>query len=295
MSNLLSNPLQVGELFTHAVIVGRNFPICHVRIDGLLVEVSSLQPGTSPHVSTWTTPSPREIAGPFKLHEHNNSSTSRGACIPRDAAAIAKQLSNRAGWSSEHLQLQQQQQQPVQQAERPWQKPCLHQEQQGACQQHQSARAMTWTQARRANARSRDFTVNALLYDPFTLLLYDYVGGVTDLELGVVRCVRGAPNKSLQQDPARILRAIRCAARTGGCLGRQEGTTAIIDVFLNLLLLLLAIVCLYCCLPPCKILCLGHGVHRSLHFGAQAFLDRGCRGELPWLIGLVAKSAFHAD
>lgn len=38
----------------------------------------------------------------------------------------------------------------------------------------------SWSAARRWNAQSRDFTVNALLYDPFANVIYDYTGGVRD-------------------------------------------------------------------------------------------------------------------
>ena len=40
--------------------------------------------------------------------------------------------------------------------------------------------AVSWSSARQANAQSRDFTVNALMLDPFSLLIYDYSGGIKD-------------------------------------------------------------------------------------------------------------------
>jgi hypothetical protein len=217
--------MQVRELFTHAFIVGRNFPICHVRIDGLLVEVASIQPANSLPSSANALVHSSRTTGPFKVQGFSHSrphrgSSSQGVGPPRDAAALAKQLlQQQEPWQSAPTQLLQLQSHP------PWNN--LQLQQQLPLQQKLSQQPpppprpiMTWTQARRANARSRDFTVNALLYDPFTLLLYDYVGGMEDLEHGVVRCVRGNPSKSLQQDPARILRAIRCASRTGGCWDR---------------------------------------------------------------------------
>lgn len=38
----------------------------------------------------------------------------------------------------------------------------------------------TWASARRWNAQTRDFTVNALMYDPFASIIYDYTSGVAD-------------------------------------------------------------------------------------------------------------------
>ncbi|GBG64216.1 hypothetical protein CBR_g40916 [Chara braunii] len=36
--------------------------------------------------------------------------------------------------------------------------------------------------ARRLNVLKRDFTINGLMYDPFQHIIYDYVGGVRDLQ-----------------------------------------------------------------------------------------------------------------
>ena len=71
-----------------------------------------------------------------------------------------------------------------------------------------------WSDARRANATSRDFTVNALMLDPFGLLVHDYTGGVRDCAKRVLRTI-GSPSESFQLDPARMLRAVRHAARCG--------------------------------------------------------------------------------
>ncbi|HSR67816.1 MAG TPA: CCA tRNA nucleotidyltransferase [Acidobacteriota bacterium] len=66
----------------------------------------------------------------------------------------------------------------------------------------------------RHDARRRDFTVNALFYDPFQHKVIDYVGGQEDLRLGVLRSV-GRPERRFQEDKLRILRAIRFACRLG--------------------------------------------------------------------------------
>jgi len=60
----------------------------------------------------------------------------------------------------------------------------------------------------------RDFTVNALLLDPETGELKDFVGGLADLRAGVIRTV-GDPQERFQEDYLRMLRAVRFAARFG--------------------------------------------------------------------------------
>jgi len=58
----------------------------------------------------------------------------------------------------------------------------------------------------------RDFTFNALAYDPTTGELLDLFGGVADFERGVVRAV-GDPRERFHEDGLRPLRAIRLATR----------------------------------------------------------------------------------
>jgi poly(A) polymerase len=58
------------------------------------------------------------------------------------------------------------------------------------------------------DAQRRDFTINGLFYDPIADQLIDYAEGLPDLEAGWVRMI-GDPFKRLQEDPIRILRALR--------------------------------------------------------------------------------------
>ena len=62
------------------------------------------------------------------------------------------------------------------------------------------------------DAFRRDFTVNALFYDIATFSIIDYVGGLRDLQVGVVRAI-GDPDVRLREDPVRMLRAVALAAR----------------------------------------------------------------------------------
>lgn len=61
--------------------------------------------------------------------------------------------------------------------------------------------------------RRRDFTINAMAYNPATGLL-DLFDGRKDLEAGIIRCV-GVPDERFSEDALRILRAVRFAAQLG--------------------------------------------------------------------------------
>jgi len=62
------------------------------------------------------------------------------------------------------------------------------------------------------DARRRDFTVNALFYDLSDFSLIDHVGGLGDLRKGLIRSI-GDPNVRFREDPVRMIRAVRFAAR----------------------------------------------------------------------------------
>lgn len=64
------------------------------------------------------------------------------------------------------------------------------------------------------DAWRRDFTVNALYYNIHDFSVLDFVGGLHDLEVGLVRPI-GDPRVRFREDPVRMLRAIRFAAKLG--------------------------------------------------------------------------------
>lgn len=64
------------------------------------------------------------------------------------------------------------------------------------------------------DARRRDFTMNALFFDPIENRVIDYVGGVADIERRVVRAV-GDARARFGEDKLRMLRAVRMASRFG--------------------------------------------------------------------------------
>ncbi len=80
------------------------------------------------------------------------------------------------------------------------------------------------------DAWRRDITVNALFYDPATATVIDHVGGVADLRQGRIRVIGNACER-FREDPVRIWRVIRYAARLGfaidaeiaDAIGEQRG------------------------------------------------------------------------
>ncbi|MBB3046608.1 poly(A) polymerase [Litorivivens lipolytica] len=62
------------------------------------------------------------------------------------------------------------------------------------------------------DAIRRDFTVNALYYCSDKFTVHDYVGGLSDLEKREVRIIGDASSR-YQEDPVRMLRAVRFAAK----------------------------------------------------------------------------------
>jgi tRNA nucleotidyltransferase/poly(A) polymerase len=64
------------------------------------------------------------------------------------------------------------------------------------------------------DAQRRDFTINALFYDPIHHEVLDFVGGVEDLNARVLRTV-GAAEERFEEDRLRMLRAARFNAQLG--------------------------------------------------------------------------------
>jgi poly(A) polymerase len=62
------------------------------------------------------------------------------------------------------------------------------------------------------DAFRRDFTINALFYDPSTFQVIDHAGGVSDLQARLIRTI-GDPEVRMREDPVRMIRAIRFAIK----------------------------------------------------------------------------------
>jgi poly(A) polymerase len=62
------------------------------------------------------------------------------------------------------------------------------------------------------DAARRDFTVNAMYYDPVREIVVDYHGGIKDARKKLLRMI-GDPETRYREDPVRIVRAVRFAAK----------------------------------------------------------------------------------
>jgi poly(A) polymerase len=72
------------------------------------------------------------------------------------------------------------------------------------------------------DAARRDFTVNAMYYDPSTQIVVDYHGGLADVKAKLLRLI-GDPATRYREDPVRIVRALR---RQAGLRLREEDRRA---------------------------------------------------------------------
>ena len=64
------------------------------------------------------------------------------------------------------------------------------------------------------DAARRDFTINAMYYDPVKEIVVDYHGGIKDVKKKLLRMI-GDPAARYREDPVRIIRVVRFAAKLG--------------------------------------------------------------------------------
>lgn len=80
----------------------------------------------------------------------------------------------------------------------------------GGYSDHRHPDSVSFTRSLREDLARRDFTMNALAYNPRTGVV-DLTGGTADIKCGLVRCV-GEPDRRFQEDGLRMLRALRFAS-----------------------------------------------------------------------------------
>ncbi|ODN42877.1 polynucleotide adenylyltransferase PcnB [Piscirickettsia litoralis] len=69
----------------------------------------------------------------------------------------------------------------------------------------------------------RDFTINALYYDPQRDVILDYVDGLSDIQTKKIRII-GEPTQRYREDPVRMLRAIRFACKLDFTINKHTAT-----------------------------------------------------------------------
>ncbi|MDB5964646.1 MAG: poly(A) polymerase [Polaromonas sp.] len=75
------------------------------------------------------------------------------------------------------------------------------------------------------DAARRDFTINAMYYDPETQVVVDYHNGIKDAKKKIIRMI-GNPAVRYREDPVRIIRAVRFAAKLNALGFKFEDKTA---------------------------------------------------------------------
>ena len=75
------------------------------------------------------------------------------------------------------------------------------------------------------DAARRDFTVNAMYYDPETRILVDYHNGIQDAQKKLLRMIGDAATR-YREDPVRIIRAVRFGAKLSSLGFKLEPKTA---------------------------------------------------------------------
>lgn len=75
------------------------------------------------------------------------------------------------------------------------------------------------------DAARRDFTINAMYYDPRAQVVVDYHGGFKDVKSRTIRMI-GDPATRYREDPVRIIRAVRFAAKLSSSGFKLDKKTA---------------------------------------------------------------------
>ncbi|MBD8162380.1 polynucleotide adenylyltransferase PcnB [Erwinia persicina] len=72
------------------------------------------------------------------------------------------------------------------------------------------------------DAQRRDLTINSLYYSVADFTVRDYVGGLSDLQQGIIRMI-GDPETRYREDPVRMLRVVRFAAKLDMSIAAETG------------------------------------------------------------------------
>jgi poly(A) polymerase len=184
-----ATPAEVHKLFSNSRIVGRRFRLVHVLFSAKVIEVSTFRNESTP--------------GFFPPKKDNDEAeeakSSDEAEQAGDDSAIAEvgsdsQKTSKNGTRSSGRESRGSSRRGDQKRLR-----------------EQDADPSFYGEPSR-DARRRDFSLNALFYDPDNRTIIDYVGGLDDIEKRVVRSISEA-NGSMAEDPVRTIRAIRFAAK----------------------------------------------------------------------------------
>lgn len=124
------------------------------------------------------------------------------------------------------------------------------------------------------DALRRDFTANALFYDPRRQEVWDYFDGVDDIRARRLRMI-GDPQRRYREDPVRMLRAVRFAAKLGFTIDEtaRRPISELADLLSNVPSARLFDEMLKLLLSGHSVECLRQLRHEGLHHGLLPLLD----------------------
>lgn len=183
-----ATPEQVRRVFNNCRIVGRRFRLAHVLFGRDVVEVATFRAG-------------HEVEDPGD-DDHDDDHDGRG---PHHHDEREEQPAERQGASPDRRGRR----------ERSRDERNARDARDNPAKVHGSTgmilRDNVWGNVEQ-DAIRRDFTVNALYYNVVDFSIHDYVGGMRDLEKKTLRLI-GDPETRYREDPVRMLRAARFAAK----------------------------------------------------------------------------------
>ncbi len=225
-----AHPHQIKKLFRNCWIIGRRFRLAHIKFGLKTIEVATFRknvadlpagppeapiPGAvEPEAVVVARAAPAHIPDPSPIAASSTEGWSAGPASARTLAALAAKRADfsadvsavparaartadvSAGLSAVAANAAEEEAAPAAKAD--------------ALIVHRDNTFGTTEE----DAFRRDFTVNALFYDVATRSIIDYVGGLSDLELRVIRSI-GDPKVRFVEDPVRMLRAAVLGARLG--------------------------------------------------------------------------------
>ena len=187
-----ASPRQIKELFRNSRIIGRRFRVVHVVFGkDQVVEVSTFR----------RRPDPVELAAA----EAENAATPAEDAVEDAAEDLVEDLSGGEAGAEGELPEEAEAKRKADEAEAAPRRTIIDENAFGTEEE---------------DALRRDITINGLFYDIATFSVIDYVGGLSDLHKEVIRTI-GDPDERFKEDPVRIIRAVRHAARTGFAIEPQ--------------------------------------------------------------------------
>lgn len=190
-----ATPAQLKKLFRNCRLIGRRFRLAHLHFHDEIIEVATFRSSVS------DAPPAEELAG--------SAAESAPEAAPAGSAEPAAGTGPVAGPDSELLERE------------------LHRH---GPRMLKSEDGMVLRDnvfgTPEEDAVRRDFTVNALFYNIADFSIIDHVGGMEDLQNGVIRTI-GDPEVRFTEDPVRMIRAVRFASMLG--FNIEERTEAAIS------------------------------------------------------------------